>query len=93
MSRRAYVILLEDDGSGEDDPWSWFEECVKESVFDSWNNCGYSEMEYADVLLPGDPEYDENHAPDDEFDSSHVLERVGIAFDQCCARMAESKAE
>ena len=48
MAQRAYIIVLEDDGEG-DQEWEWFEDCVKQSALDTWDNCGWSAMGHIDL--------------------------------------------
>ena len=51
MAQRAYVIVLETNDEPAADQWTWFEDCVKQSALDTWDNCGYSDM--GDVDLDG----------------------------------------
>jgi hypothetical protein len=46
--KRAFIIVVEDDGEG-DPEWEWFEECVKLNATDSWDNCGWSAMDYVEL--------------------------------------------
>lgn len=94
MARNKAVVILLNLGNGFDETED-YDGTIEELKFvlDSFGNIGYSHMEVLDVVLPGTPEYDEDHDPDDEFDSSHVLERVGMAFDTCMAKVAEIHAE
>lgn len=95
MPRNKAVVILLNAGNDLDDTEQEFDSMIEElkEVVSSWNNIGYSHLEAVEVILPGEPEYDENHDPDAEFDSSHVLERVGMAFDTCMAGVMEKWQE
>lgn len=55
MAQRAYVIVLETNDEPVADQWTWFEDCVKQSVLDTWDNCGYSDMGDVDLDNLGAP--------------------------------------
>lgn len=90
MAKRIYVIALEE----PDDPpeWDWFETALHD-VLDTWNNCGLSAVQNVDVLMPGDPEYDAEHTPGEEWDSTHTYERVSMAADAALSEVLQQIKE
>lgn len=92
MAQRAYIIVLEDDGTGEEDPWSWFEECVKESVLDSWNNCGFSAMDFVNLTVPAE-DADEDYPEGSDVDGGDTMQELQDTVDLLRRQIAQDKAE
>lgn len=88
--KRVYVIVL-DEPDEETPEWDFFEDCVKQSALESWDTTGYSFMGHTDVIDPEHPDWEGD--PDDDFDMSDLLERVGYLVSEGYTYIKTNKAE
>lgn len=98
MTQRAYIIVLEDD---PDDPgFDWFEKCVKESALDTWDNCGYSAMDFVNLTVPAEDA--EETDPNDDYsypeegsdrDDGDIMQDLADTCDLLRGKIQRDKAE
>lgn len=91
MAQRAYIIVLED-GSEDTLGWAWAENEIRTGLLETWNNCGYSEMDYVDISVSAEDAV-QGYEEGSRWGLDHIFEGAGQKIDSLMGKINSQRAE